>query len=139
MKYINELINGIVEVVGSRNVYDIASHFEIEIIKDNPKQNPMLLFTEGVYIRDLNDKEIIIIRDDLENEKQVIAHELGHALLHVEEDITYYGNAKGRMELEADYFATKLLYPDYKIEEGKTVQELSQILKIKPNQVAYLK
>ena len=138
MKYIQELINGIVEVVGSRDVYDIASHFNIHIIKDNPTQNPMLMDTEGVYIRDLNDREIIIIRDDLGNEIQVLAHELGHALLHVQEDVTFYGAAKGRMELEADYFATRLLYEDIKLENGRTVQELSQMLKIKPNQVALL-
>lgn len=139
--WIDDIISGIVEEVGSNNVYDISSHLGISIIKDNQSQNPILRKCEGFYLRSYNDNEIIVIRDDLKNETQIIAHELGHALLHTDYDFMLNNqlSVNGKKEKEANYFATKLLYKDLDIEDGiETIEQLARLLNINEECVEYI-
>ena len=140
-KWIDDIISGIVEEVGSNNVYDIADHLGISIIKDNKSQNPILKSCDGVYLRSYKKKEIIVIKENLENEKQVIAHELGHALLHTDYDFTLNNrfSLNFKKEKEADYFACRLLFSDLTIEDGiETTEQLANALGIKEDNVEYL-
>lgn len=114
IEWIDNIILGIINEVGSNDPYDIASYLGIEIKRDNEKQNPFLRNANAIYIRDFNDKELIILRDDLINEKFVLSHELGHAILHTEIINAYNNplNNSGKNEIEADYFAFNIMYPN---------------------------
>lgn len=139
-KTINNIINGLVEEVGSRNIYDIISHLGIEIIKDNEKQNPLLKKCDGIYIRNLLENEVIIIKDNLLNEEYILAHELAHAILHVDYDFFTLNplSLNSKKEKEADYFATRLLYSDIEIEDGiETYKQLADYLGIKEDNIKY--
>ena len=140
-KWIDEIIDGLVQSVGSNDIYDIASYLGLRIIKDNYIQNPLLKESKGFYIRSFNDKEIIVIRDDLEDEKQIIAHELGHAVLHTDYDTLLHSmlSNRGKNEREANYFATKLLYSDLEIEDGiETYKQLADSLGLNEDNVKYI-
>ena len=140
-KWIDEIIDGLVQSVGSNDIYDIASYLGLRIIKDNYIQNPLLKESKGFYIRSFNNKEIIVIRDDLEDEKQIIAHELGHAVLHTDYDTLLHSRLsnRGKNEREANYFATKLLYSDLEIEDGiETYKQLADSLGLNEDNVKYI-
>ena len=73
-----------------------------------------------LYIRNFLGIEVVFIRDNLhyQYEKFVLAHELGHAVLHVEIGTAAYSNKlinRGKLERQADYFAIKIL--DIKIDD----------------------
>lgn len=140
-KWIDEIIKGIVEEVGNNNVYDIANFLNISIIKDNEKQNPILKSCDGFYLRSYKNKELIVIKDNLVNEKQIIAHELGHALLHVDYDFLLNNKFElnSKKEKEADYFACRLLFSDLTIEDGiETTEQLANYLMIEESCVDYI-
>lgn len=140
-KWINDVISGLIEEVGSNDVYDIISYLNIKIIKDNEKQNVLFEKCDGIYIRNFFGNEVIIIKDSLPNEKFVLAHELGHALLHVDYDFLMNNplSLNSKKEKEANYFATKLLYNDYKIEDGiETTEQLANMLGIKQDFIKFI-
>ena len=75
--------------------------------------------------------------EDREFQKFVMAHELGHALLHPKENFCYMENFTYlkvvRTEVEANHFAAQLLLPDELIEnvfdeESMTLSQLSRVL-----------
>lgn len=140
-EWINNIIDGIVFEVGSNDVYDILNYLNIRIIRDNEKQNVLLKKCDGLYIRKFLDKEIIIIKDNLDNEKFVLAHELGHALLHVDYDFFTLNplSLNSKKEKQADYFATKLLYSNLEMEDGiETTGQLASLLGIKEDNIKYI-
>lgn len=139
--WIDEIVYGLIDEVGGNNVYDIISHLGIKIIKDNEKQNSLLKKCDGIYLRNFFGSEIIIIKDNLENEQFVLAHELGHAMLHVNYDFFMNNplSLNNKKEKEADYFATKLLYSSFQIEEGiETKEQLANYLMIEESCVDYI-
>lgn len=139
---INDIIKGLVEEVGSNDVYDILDHLNISLIRDNPEQNPLLKSCEGMYIRNMYDHEVIIVKDDLDNERQIIAHELGHALLHTEYDSLVHNRfaLPGRNEYEANYFAVRLLYDNINIKQFKnyTKKQIAMTLRIDEGWIEFL-
>lgn len=140
-EWINSVITGIQLEVGSNDVYDILNHLNIRIIRDNEKQNPFLKKCDGIYIRNLFGEEVIIIKDNLYNEKFILAHELGHALLHVDYDFLMNNpvSLNNKKEIEADYFATNLLYSDIEIEDGiETYKQLADKLGIKEDFIKFI-
>lgn len=111
--WIDEYVNGVVDLYSSDDVYEIYSILGINIIRLD-KANELLQECEAVYIRNYFDVEVVFIRDDLpyKYEKFILAHELGHALLHTElSKATYNRNLinKGKLERQANYFALRLL------------------------------
>lgn len=139
--WINNVISGLIEEVGSNDVYEILSYLKIKIIKDNKFQNALLKKCDGIYIRNFFGNEVIIIKDNLLNEKFVLAHELGHAMLHVDYDFLMNNplSLNGKKEKEANYFATKLLYSDYKIEDGiETTEQLANMLGINQDFIKFI-
>ena len=91
--------------------------------------------TDGIYFT-AKDNQIILVNQNLNREKAryVVAHELGHALLHPDQNYMFMAGKTlmktGRYEIEADYFCVSLLLCDI-IKNNKidnmTVAELSKM------------
>lgn len=139
MRWIDEILTGLVESVGSRNVFDILSELNIYTFAVEPN-NILLQGNQAIYNR-IGTFECIYYSNDISNKEYVLAHEVGHAVLHTEESEMFYNPLlnKGKLEKEADYFATKLLYSDLEIEEGiETYQQLADKLGIKEDFINFI-
>lgn len=134
--WIDEYVTGLIEYCNSKDIYEIYNTLNIEILKID-KDNPTLQGNEALYIRNYFGIEVVLIRNDLpyQYEKFVLAHELGHALLHTETcSAAFKRNLinKGKLERQANYFALKLLnieinHVDF---EGYTVEQIAKALYI---------
>ena len=136
---IDEIIDGLIEFVGSKNIKDILSCLGIHLLVVEP-DNILLNGNRAVYNR-IGPFECIYIANDLYNRDFVIAHELGHAVLHVEEATTFFNPLlnKGKLENEANYFAVRLLHRDLEIEDGiETKSQLAIRLGIKEDYIKYI-
>ncbi|WP_427340555.1 ImmA/IrrE family metallo-endopeptidase [Caloranaerobacter sp. DY30410] len=127
MTWIKDIVNGLIELYQTRNVYELLDALEIMLIK---KELPS--GEKGRFFRDIFNNEFIFISNNLtiEEEKIVIAHELGHLILHTNLSTSYYNDnhllVKDKIEIEANKFAAELLIPDdIKICEGTTIQQLA--------------
>lgn len=139
MKWIDEILVGLIETVGSNNVFEILSFLNINLFTVD-KDSPILQDNLSVYTR-IGNFECIYVSNEVYNKEFVIAHELGHAILHTEIAESFFNPLlnKGRLENEANYFATKLLYRDLDIEDGiETREQLAKILKIKEDYIKYI-
>lgn len=109
---INDYVVGIKEASESSNPKDILDYLNIKVIKV-PSFSTILQKKDSVYIRDLNGIEFIFLRDDLKQEVEnfILAHEIGHAILHINISAAYHSqyDNKGKYERQTNYFATKLL------------------------------
>lgn len=105
MKWIDEIVIGILDYYETNDPYDILAAIGVQITKTD-KSNPILLKKNCIFIAELN---LIYIRDDLvlEYELFFLRHELGHILLHLDSTNTYIIN-HGKIEKQANYFAFKL-------------------------------
>jgi Zn-dependent peptidase ImmA (M78 family) len=136
MKWINAIILGLIDTYSTTNIYELCDCLNIQIIKLD-KNNMLLRGNEAFYYRDYFGNEIIFIRNDLplEYEKFVLAHELGHALIH-----TNISNAAfdknlintGKLERQANYFAFKLsnIQFDKIALEGMTLEQIAAYINI---------
>lgn len=101
---IDFIVEGLIESVGSHKLKDILDSLGIKLIQRNG------ITTE--YLNK-NGKQIIYLDSSIHEEIKhfVLAHEIGHAILHDEEIIQYspFDIVRSRIEREADYFAFKLL------------------------------
>ena len=101
---------------------------------------------EAIYVRDFFDTEIVFIKENLpfKFKKYILAHELGHAILHTEVFSAAYNKSstnKGKLERQADYFAFKLL--DVEIDsvgyQGFTKAQIASALYIKEELLEYVR
>lgn len=109
--WIDDTIIGLKETYNTNNIYDIYDFLGIKIIKLDPG-NILLNGNEAFYHRDYFENEVVFIRNDLEYEKFILAHELAHALLHTHiYEAAFNKNLLnvGKLEKQANYFAFKLL------------------------------
>lgn len=111
--WIDKYVDGVIDHCYSRDIYEICDTLNI-VIRKLDKRHKLLQGNEAVYIRNFLGEETIFIRDDLpyRYEKFILAHELGHAILHVEVHQAAYNTRlinKGKLERQATYFACKLL------------------------------
>lgn len=101
---IDFIVEGLIESVGSSKLKDILDSLGIKLIQRNG------ITTE--YLNK-NGKQIIYLDSNIHEDIKpfVLAHEIGHAILHDEEIIQYspFDIVRSRTEREADYFAFKLL------------------------------
>lgn len=141
--WINNYVEGIEEYCSSRDPAEICRSLDIEICHIDPKSF-LLRNTEAIYIRSYLGQEIIFISNDHPYlyEKYVLAHELGHAILHPDIDIATYSSKllnKGKLERQANYFATKLL--DIRISsstfEGYSVEEIAKELYVAETSIEF--
>ena len=136
---IDLIVAGLIECAGSRNLPDVLSELNI-VIKRVPENRPILHGENARYVN-INSKGTIYLSASCpeEEERYIIAHEIGHAVLH-DVEIAHYGLQKRGMkeEEEADYFAVKLL--DIKAEplEGYTVKDYASLFGVKEEAVEYI-
>ena len=101
---------------------------------------------ESYFSRNLYGDEFIYINNnlDIKKKRELIAHELGHAILHTDLSVAYYNNSllnKPKIEREANEFAAELLMSDKNINEhlyeDQTVEELADCLEVTEDVVKY--
>jgi Zn-dependent peptidase ImmA (M78 family) len=132
--WIDNTILGLRESYKTDNVYELYDLLDIQIIKLEPN-NILLDNNEAFYYRNYFKNEIVFIRNDLQRdfEKFVLAHELGHALLHTDSYEAAFNKSllnTGKLEKQANYFAFKLL--DIELDptdfEGFTIEQIASSL-----------
>lgn len=114
--WIDNTISGLQDIYNTNNIYDLYGYLEIEIIELD-SNNVLLRENEAFYNRDYFENEVVFIRNDLNlhYKKFVLAHELGHSLLHTHIYEAAFNKELlniGKLERQANYFAFKLLNID---------------------------
>ncbi|WP_024622114.1 ImmA/IrrE family metallo-endopeptidase [Metaclostridioides mangenotii] len=121
MSNIKKTIKALVKTYNTRNVYELCSCLNINILKDDLK------YFKGYFLRDNKSVSIVIDSNLSEYEERcVVAHELGHVVLHSGSNICFltnytYSNTK-KLENEANEFAAELLVSDENIQEAMEKQ-----------------
>ena len=110
-KDIKQLVNYYVRKFNTRNPYELAKCLNVEV------QIGALGNQAGCYMFLKNHKCIFLNEKLEENEMQlVMAHELGHAIMHRKENCYFIRNKtlllNSKIEIEANTFAAELLIPD---------------------------
>lgn len=111
---IKEVVNGLIEKYGTNNPFELCDMLNINIMYSNLGSE-----IKGFVQRTPNGFEIIHINSCLSriNQKYICAHELGHAILHVDLSLSFFIESglptyRDRYEMQADKFAAELLIPD---------------------------
>ena len=133
MSWIGDIARGLVEQYGTNNVFELCDYLGISIIyKDLNKSG-------SFFYRSSYGDEFIYLdsRLDQKTKKELIAHELGHALLHIDLGVVYYKNSlvcKSKLEKQADIFAAELLITPGDIDiwlfEEQTYKDLADCLEV---------
>lgn len=131
-KNICRLVNRYVKKFDTRNPFEIAERLGIEY------QIGDLGSSWGCYIY-LKKHRCIFINENLSDDDmiQVMAHELGHALLHRTQNCYFIRNKtflpESRIEKEANLFAANLLIPDDVLYEAReqeyTINQVARLTK----------
>ncbi len=130
---------GLYEKYETCNPIRLAEYLNINLMyADLPR------VTDGIYFT-AKENQIILVNQNIPREKAryVVAHELGHALLHPDQNYMFMANRTlmktERYETEADYFCVSLLLCDI-IKNNKidnmTAAELSKMAGIPEKSVA---
>ena len=116
---VRAVVEQIVNKYGTRSPYELADLMGINVIRQN-------LGTVNGYFMELCGIKQIAINTNLDEykERYVLAHEIGHNVLHTglnEMFVRYNTNlSTGKIERQADKFAMYLLVSDEMIAEAKT-------------------
>jgi Zn-dependent peptidase ImmA (M78 family) len=137
-KHIDDIISELIKRYNTNNPLDIAKKMNINLIE-------FTLDKELCgYYRYIRRNKYIVINNSLVDSMKlfVIAHELGHAILHPRIN-TYFLRRYtlfpvGRIENEANEFATKLLIRLYELHEGITKENLLKNCGIPPEMARFI-
>lgn len=126
-----------------RNIKKVVTYYKKKFGTDNPFEiadNLGVLYQignidfEGCYMFLKNHRYIFLNQDLKDNEmKLVMAHELGHAILHRKENCYFIRNKtlllNSKNEIEANKFAIELLLSDEFLEENRccTIGQISRM------------
>ena len=126
-----------------RNIKKVVTYYKKKFGTDNPFEiadNLGILYQignidfEGCYMFLKNHRYIFLNQDLKDNEmKLVMAHELGHAILHRKENCYFIRNKtlllNSKNEIEANKFAMELLLSDEFLEENRccTIGQISRM------------
>lgn len=115
MNYIYQTVTSLIETNCTSDPFELCELLGIVCSKTPYKK------LKGLFVR-INDFKFVDINDNLPEyqQKSVCAHELGHALLHAEQNglvpmLDYDICGKSKLEYEANIFAAELLMPDQEI------------------------
>lgn len=142
VSWINQYVDGVVDYCNSNDIFEVYKTLNIKIVKLDSK-DILLNGNDAIYLRNYLDIELVFIRDDLpyRYEKFILAHELGHAILHTE--MSYAAHSKnllnkGKLERQADYFGLKLLGIETNEIEHKelTIVQLAKELYVTENSLS---
>lgn len=112
------LTNELIEKFQTRDPIVIARGMDIHVLYEE-------LGRINGYYNEIGDLKFIHINNSLSEEQQIFtaAHELGHSILHERTNVLFLHafthERTGRMEHEANLFATYLLISDEEVEEYK--------------------
>lgn len=128
-KNIKEIVTYYVNKTGSNNPFTIADYLNVIVQVGNLGE------CSGCYMFLKNHRYIFLNENLDEHEKLfVMAHELGHAILHRKENCYFIRNKtlllNSKKELEANTFAAELLIPDEIIlnNPGMTRQQIARLI-----------
>lgn len=116
-KNIHARVKHLVQKYETRDPLKLARYLNIHVI--HKEYSP---HTKGYYIKTIRNK-FIVVNSTLDEYSQriVLAHELGHAILHSSEPIYFIREYTlfpvGPYEAEANKFAAELLIDDYDIKD----------------------
>lgn len=131
-KEINDIIKELIEKTGSTDIYDIISSLSINVKKHSGK----------TFYCQINGKKYIYLDENLSEDITpfVLAHELGHAVLHKEEIYHYspLSITKAATEREADYFAFKILGKEIDPSYEYTITQYANMLNVNEEVIKYI-
>ena len=127
--YIKTEVDKLVHRYKTRDVYELIDKLNIILLKV-----PLHPSVNGLY-QYFKRNKIIYLNNGLDSimERHVLAHELGHAILHPKINITYLESntfySKEKIEIAANTFAAELLIEDSLFDEYKnhTIEEMAAI------------
>lgn len=130
---IRKIASDLINTVGTNDVNDIATFLNIEVNKNG---------SETFCYRLSNNKKIIVLDKNIPDELTdfVLAHELGHAVLH-DTEIEYYSPLavdKTQTEREADYFAFLLLEKEIDPAFNYTLTQYANLLGTNEEVIKYV-
>ncbi|MEY8001172.1 ImmA/IrrE family metallo-endopeptidase [Clostridium sp. Mt-5] len=129
MEWIDNIVSGLLETYDTNNPYELCDSLGIKIVKLKPS-NILLRSKDAFYYRDIENNEVIFIRNDLNEilERFILSHELGHALCNPDLLCAAFNfSNKGKIEKQANYFAFKLsgIKFDETELQGMTLKQIS--------------
>lgn len=131
-KVIDKKIENLIKKAGSDYLEDIISYLGIKVIKES---------TKSFYCQIKDKKYIYLDKGSPEELKPfILAHELGHAILH-QEEISHYSPlsiTKTATEREADYFAFKILGLEIDPTYNYTTSQYASLLNVNEDTIKYL-
>ncbi|MER2000605.1 MAG: ImmA/IrrE family metallo-endopeptidase [Lysinibacillus sp.] len=136
--WIKEKTNQLKQRYNTNCPYEIASYLKIHVMEHNLHPD-----INGYYKYDRRNQYIVINHNlDLEQQRIVCAHELGHAVLHPKVNTPFMNNntflSVSKIEREANRFAAELIIPDEAIAETSNLYELASLHGV-PVELAKLK
>lgn len=131
-KEIDKLVSNLIHSAGSDDLADIISYLDIKLINSPGK---------SFYCQIKGKKYIYLDTQAPEDLKPfILAHELGHAILH-QEEIYHYSPlsiTKTSTEREADYFAFKILGLEIDPAYNYTTAQYAAMLKVNEEAIKYI-
>lgn len=123
-KEIKKMVNKLIKRYETRNPFLLANMLNMVVF------NVPLGDLQGCYLY-LKKHRVIYINSDIEDEsirKIVLAHEIGHALLHTKVNCCFMQNNTllntTKYEIEANRFAAELLVPDEVIKDNPGMNDI---------------
>jgi len=139
IKKIYKKVKHLVREHETRNPQRIAEYLGIHVVYKSYS-----LYTKGYFIKTLRNKFIVVNNKLEEDERRIVlAHELGHAVLHSAKPISFIREYTlfpvGAYEEEANIFAAELLIDDADIEELKyfSISHIAAVLNVNEELVRY--
>lgn len=141
MEWLKNIVNGLIETYGTKNVYELISSLGITLIKKDLNNNE-----KARFFRDAWGNEYIYISSNLDEfeEKYILAHELGHAILHTHISSEYYYSSfvsKDKLEYQANKFAAELLINEEELDmpelKNMTINQLACYLGLPKELIEY--